>query len=218
MGSPAYEQAFKIGTTESVSNPYTISVPYPAATRYKAGETLDFAVILFGNAGIYGPDFVKAANDMCHEKLMNCTLANSELVFDRVWSDAGAENIPLCDEVLIKFMTPTEILVKKQAVCEIDFEAFVDSLFGRIADVINNYTDGEFVIPYALVARKPFVTAEYDIAPIAFLTSGQPINGFVGEIKYTGGITRYLPYIDLGSQIHIGKKTTRACGKYSFET
>ncbi|MDR0221894.1 MAG: CRISPR system precrRNA processing endoribonuclease RAMP protein Cas6, partial [Lachnospiraceae bacterium] len=42
-------------------------------------------------------------------------------------------------------------------------------------------------------------------------------DGFVGTVSYFGDVTRYLPYIDLGSQIHIGKKTTRACGEYVFE-
>ena len=42
-------------------------------------------------------------------------------------------------------------------------------------------------------------------------------NGIVGSVRYKGDITKYLPYIDLGSQIHIGKKTTRGCGEYEFE-
>ncbi|MDR1766105.1 MAG: CRISPR system precrRNA processing endoribonuclease RAMP protein Cas6 [Lachnospiraceae bacterium] len=51
-----------------------------------------------------------------------------------------------------------------------------------------------------------------DIKPSRFWTSGEPIEGFVGTVRYSGDVTRYLPYIDLGSQIHIGKKTTRGCG------
>ena len=86
----------------------------------------------------------------------------------------------------------------------------------EISGIIDNYSEENFVVRYALVAKKPFVTGEYNIKKVCFKTSGQPINGFMGAIKYTDAIARYLPYINLGSQIHIGKKTTRACEEYLF--
>jgi hypothetical protein len=217
MGSDAYERVFKIESAESIPNPYTMSVGYPSAPEYKTGDTLPFSVTLFGSACEYCDDIVAAAKQMCNRKLRNCVLADYGLEFDRVWSDAGAESIPPCDSLKISFVTPTEILSSKQAMSEITFEAFTDSLFGRINGIIDNYTDGEFIIPYALAAKKPFVQAEYNLEPINFHTSGQPIYGLIGSVRYIGNVTRYLPYIDLGSQLHIGKKTTRACGEYIFE-
>jgi hypothetical protein len=217
MGSAAYESVFKTETTESIPNPYTVSVQYPSAATYKPGDTLPFSVTLFGTACEHGDDIVTAAKQMCHGKLNDCVLTDFELEFDRVWSDAGAESIPPCDSVKISFVTPAEILSSKEPVNELTFETFVDSLFGRIGGVIDNYTYGEFVIPYALTYKKPFVQAEHNLEPIRFQTSGQPINGLKGSVRYNGNITRYLPYIDLGSELHIGKKTTRACGEYIFE-
>ncbi|MDR1193119.1 MAG: CRISPR system precrRNA processing endoribonuclease RAMP protein Cas6 [Peptococcaceae bacterium] len=154
---------------------------------------------------------------MCAGKLSNCVLEGGGLDYDRMWSDNGAETIPRCEELTINFLTPTEILSGKEPIREVDFNTLIDSLFGRIGGIIDNYTEGEFVIPYSLFARRPFVKAEYNLRPINFQTSGQPIYGFLGAVRYLGDVTRYLPYIDLGSQIHMGKKTTRACGEYSFE-
>jgi hypothetical protein len=37
-----------------------------------------------------------------------------------------------------------------------------------------------------------------------------------GEVTYKRYVTRHLPYFDLESQLHIGKKTTRGCGEYWF--
>jgi hypothetical protein len=215
--SPAFEQAFKIEAAVAVPNPYVISVPYPFAMQCQPGATLPFSVTLFGDACGFADDFVAAAKDMCRGKLKDCVLDTHELEYDQVWSDVGAENIPSCQELLVKFVTPTEILSSKNAVRELTFSIFVDSLFGRIADIIDHYTEGEFVIPYALVARKPRVEAQYRVKPLRFQTSGQTIDGFIGTVRYAGDVKRYLPYIDLGSQIHVGKKTTRACGEYSFE-
>jgi hypothetical protein len=217
MGAAAYERVFKIEANDSVPNPYTISTPYPARPRYAEGDTLEFSLILFGDACDYGADFATAAKEMCRGKMKNCVLQSCEIEYDRVWSDSGAESLLPCNEILIRFITPTEILSSKHPISELTFETFIDSLFGRIGGIIDNYTDTEFIVPYALFAKKPLVKAEYNLEPLHFQTSGQPINAILGTVKYSGDITRYLPYIDLGSQLHIGKKTTRACGEYIFE-
>jgi hypothetical protein len=217
LGSPAYERMFKINSAESIPNPYTISVPYPSKVCYKKDDALAFEITLFGLACEFGDDVTAAARDMCKGKLENCVTDGHELIYDREWSDAGAESMPYCGELTVHFLTPTEIHSGKEPLMEIDFNTFIDSLFGRISDIIGNYTDGELVIPYSLVARRPFVQAEYNLKSVEFKTSGQPIRAVTGRIKYSGDVTRYLPYIDLGSQTHIGKKTTRACGEYSFE-
>ena len=154
---------------------------------------------------------------MCDGKLSESEIIDIKHEYSREWSDAGAESIPHADLLKLRFRTPTEILSSKEPIAELDFSKFIDSLFGRIDGLINNYTENEFIIPYALVANKPLVKAESNLKPVRFQTSGQPINGFMGTVRYFGDITRYLPYIDLGGQIHIGKKTTRSCGEYSFK-
>ena len=99
---------------------------------------------------------------------------------------------------------------------EPDFAVLMDSLLGRIAAICDHYGPSEFVIPYALVAKKPYVNAKYDLKRVQINSNSQPVNGFVGKVTFFGDVTRYLPYIDLGSQLHIGKKTTRSCGEYNF--
>jgi hypothetical protein len=152
---------------------------------------------------------------MCSGKLQGPKFAKANQNYDRAWSEA--ETISLCDALTLTFITPTELLNGGEPNYEPDFGAVMDSLFGRIAAIVDNYGTEEFVIPYSLFANKPLVTAKYDLQIVHIKTNGQPINGFVGTISLRGDITLYLPYIDLGSQIHLGKKTTRSCGEYNFE-
>ena len=153
---------------------------------------------------------------MCKGRLENAICHSKRLEYDRVWSDNGADSIPYCDDLTVKFLTPAEILSSKEPVDKLSFSSFIDSLFGRISGLIDNYTDRQFIVPYSLVADKPYVRAEHTLKEITLKTSGQPIHSFIGTVRYYGDVTRYLPYIDLGSQTHIGKKTTRACGEYTF--
>ncbi|MDR1160595.1 MAG: CRISPR system precrRNA processing endoribonuclease RAMP protein Cas6 [Syntrophomonadaceae bacterium] len=213
----AYGSIFKSSSVVSIPNPYTISVPYPAKMDYRSGDELMFFITLFGSACDFGTNVITAAKNMCKGKITDCVCDYEGTEYERVWSDGGAESIPYCGKLTINFITPTEILSSKKPVTEVPFAALIDTLFGRIGDIIDNYTNGKFIIPYKLIAHKPYITTKTKLRPTYFQTSGQPIRGFLGSVTYFGDVTHYLPYIDLGSQIHIGKKTTRACGEYNFE-
>ena len=154
---------------------------------------------------------------MCNGKLANTALIEARREYSREWSDSNADTIPRSDGLTLNFITPTELLSRKQPVYEPDFSFFADSLFGRISAIIENYSDSDFIVPYSLIAKKPLINAKYDLRRIHINSANDPVNGFVGKIRYTGEVTRYLPYIDLGTQLHLGKKTTRSCGEFTFE-
>jgi hypothetical protein len=74
-----------------------------------------------------------------------------------------------------------------------------------------------FVIPAKFLLRKPFVTTEYHLKEVTIPQKGQPIHGAVGQVIYKGNMTEYIPYVDLCSQLHIGKQATRGCGGFIYE-
>jgi len=212
-----YDKVFKTSSESSIPNPFAISAPYPSKGSYFKGDTLEFFITLFGSACEYDDAISDAARLMCSGKLLGAELSEVECIYSCEWSDSGAESIAHCDLVNLEFISPTELISSKRPVFEPDFTTFIDSLFGRISSICDNYGKCEFVIPYSLIARKPQVSAVYDLKNVQINSNSHPINGFIGKIAYSGDLTRYLPYIDLGSQIHLGKKTTRSCGEFSFE-
>ena len=207
----------KVKEDESAPNPFVLFTPYPSKGEYKAGDELVFDITLFGIACRFEQQVIDASVLMNQGKLVNTQLIKCEQIYSHEWSDAGAEYIPHCEVLHIHFLTPAAILAEKQAVTQLDFSMFIDRLFWRIGAIIDKYGEDEFVLPYRLVSNKPYVKAECDLRKVSFQTSGQPILAVCGSIRYCGDVTRYLPYIDLGSQLHIGKKTTRSCGAYCFE-
>ena len=213
IGSPMYNDVFKVTKSESIPNPYVISVPYPGKGKYDIGDSITFYITLVGDACLYEEELVKTVKNMNMGKLENSECIDASIVFSSTWSDKGAESIPLCERLTVRFLSPTEILRKKAPILKPDFYDFIDSVFIRIGGIIDNYTSNLFVLPYSYITAKPFVTAEYDLKTVSLQTH----SGFTGTIRYYGDVTRYLPYIDLCGQIHIGKKTTRSCGEYEFE-
>ena len=92
------------------------------------------------------------------------------------------------------------------------------ALLHRNCRLCDLYGEGEFTLPYRLLARKPRIAAQFSTQRVAIPQDhGQRVDGIVGEITYEGEITRYLPYLDLGTKLHIGKKTTRGCGQFEIE-
>ena len=215
-GSSIYINIFKVSSVESIPNPYAISVPYPGKEKYEKGDCLNFHVTLFGYACDYTDELIQAVKGMNLGKLTNSECIDAQLVLSDNWSDEGAASIPKCEYLIVEFLSPTEILKNKSTVLKPGFSDFIDSLFGRVSGIIDNYTDEFFVLPYSYIVKKPNITAEYDLKNVSLKTGGQPINGFVGTVLYIGDVTRYLPYIDLGCLLHVGKKTTRSCGEYRF--
>ncbi|GHU34160.1 hypothetical protein FACS1894105_00440 [Clostridia bacterium] len=152
---------------------------------------------------------------------------NGELVFNdgefllepafAEWSDKNASTIERVTAIRINFLTPYEILQNDKLVAEPDFSLFTEALFSRIAAVADLYGESEFVLPYRLMYRKPFVQVKHNLKIVTLTQKKESVTGVYGSIDFIGEITRYVPYIDIGTQLHIGKKTTRGCGEYNFE-
>ena len=94
---------------------------------------------------------------------------------------------------------------------------FIHSLLGKISSLAKDYTQNDFVVPYEMIPNIPFVTTEKDLKPVSVQTGGKASNGFIGSVSLTGDLTRFIPYIDLGSQIQIGENTIYSCGEYNFK-
>jgi hypothetical protein len=203
----AYNAIFKVESGTSVPQPYTVDVDYPLA---RDADRFDFGISLFGYACDYREQIADIVCTMMPEFAIECT--DNDFA---VWSDEHADAIAAVSSLKVSFITP--LVLKDNA--KPDFSTVIDSIFGRVGDIIDSYTDGEFVLPYAVTHRKPFITAEYDLRDVSIELEKPPkIDGVVGSVTYHGvGLERYMPYFDIGSVLHAGKLTTRGCGLYEYE-
>jgi hypothetical protein len=200
---------------DSVPNPFVISFEWDKKYRYDPGDHLDFSITLFGKACLWKSEIIEAVSEMFQKKLSCLSLVGSDVAFVQEWSDEG--ELPQIEAVSIYLKTPLVFLSSKSLVSEIDFSSFIDSAFGRIAGITDTYGEAEFILPYSMTHRKPKIISENKLETVAIKQEKQPIVGLVGEIRFSGELTRYMPYLDLCSELHMGKMTTRGCGRYEFE-
>jgi hypothetical protein len=83
--------------------------------------------------------------------------------------------------------------------------------------MIDLYGKGEFIIPYGLVHRLLHIVARQNLRKVSIIDAKCTFEGFLGEVAYSGELTRLMPYIDLGSVMHMGKLKTRGFGQYTFQ-
>jgi hypothetical protein len=197
-----------------VPNPFVISFEWDKKNRYEAGDMLDFSITLIGTGCLWKDELIAAVGEMFQKKLSCLALDSVTVAYEQEWSDEG--QLPEVSTVAIHLKTPLVFLSSKALVTEIDFPSFIDSVFVRIAGINDTYGETEFVLPFSLTHRKPKIISENKLESVTIKQEKQPIVGLVGEIRFSGELTRYMPYLDLCSEIHMGKMTTRGCGRYEY--
>lgn len=226
-----YSQLFKpIGTHPEFDTspaPFTIGASQLNKSFITKGERLSFYISIFGNRLVYWKELVLSVIDMFRDKQegfnrsfdlisVSSVMEEKELwengdFIDRpmatVWSDCkegdyfGDYNREI--KVLVEFQSA--LLMKEKHKKNLNFGEFIDAVFYRIASITDLYEEKEFVIPYGMLYRKPYVKEKQ-------LDKGSKL-----AMIYSGICLKYLPYIEMGSHLHIGKKSTYGFGEYQYK-
>lgn len=233
-----YSNVFKSKyTTEylpTVPNPFTIDIG-KTKRIYISGDKLCFGVTLIGDAIYYCDNFIEAVKYAAEHNFGERNLP-VELVsvrdefsdallksaddfdteYDHIyaeWTDNNAQNE--ADHIHIEFLTP--FIYSNQNCENITFYEFMDRLFDRISAITDVYGDNEFVLPYNFAVHKNKIKTVCDLKPVIVKQKNKEYEASIGAIDFYGNLTRYIPYIILGQEIHFGKMTTRGFGQYKVD-
>lgn len=230
LNSCIYRKVFKplplSGEFTTQPAPFVLEVSGMNQTRIKKGRELSFCITVFGDRIRYWEEILLSAvavferDKESFNRSFSITEISSaienksiwrrgELISEplaALWSDSYENTRDMNKEEEIRLMVDFKsALLTKESHEYLSFQDFIDFLFYRAASIIDLYEDEEFIIPYRLLNRKPYVTTEY-------LRKGDK-----NKLIFTGRIAGYLPYIDIGSYLHLGKKSTYGFGEYTYE-
>ena len=127
------------------------------------------------------------------------------------------------DTLDLEFLTPTSIKVNGQWARTMTFEHLIRNLLRRIR-FLNYFHCGED-LDTEVDARALIEAAQSvrHISRLQWLQRGRyshrvkarvPMNGFMGNIRFEGDMTPFLPFICLGEHLHIGHHTAFGFGQY----
>ena len=145
------------------------------------------------------------------------------------WSDQG--DIPVTVSALsITFDKEAPLMVTTKSPSmdvHLPFTDFLHRVLQRVENICVDFSNGEQIITEweGMMARSSAISYKEvygSAAPFSILQIGRSKSGELrwivsGKIIYTGDLTEYMPYIDAGSVLHIGKSSSLAgTGRYEW--
>lgn len=128
-------------------------------------------------------------------------------------------------EITLDFNTPTEILDRNQPTRQLSFGLLIRSLLRRASLLAELHTGFKWALDYHAIIQA--ATDEVSVVKSSLLSSDwerysnrsqqrMKIQAFSGKVLYKGEIEPFLPLVQLGHYIHVGKKTSFGMGNYEI--
>ncbi|MEG2146825.1 MAG: CRISPR system precrRNA processing endoribonuclease RAMP protein Cas6 [Lachnospiraceae bacterium] len=242
-GGCSYAQCFCTpGNEGGAVNPFVLHALVHGKTAWKVGDVCTFDITLIGKTTSQAGVFLDALQDMGKrgwgasripfqlEQIIN---PDSKALFyscGKTWmrniqphSLTSSERTATA--ALVRFDTPLRILVKRELCRRLTFEIFVASLSRRVSLLSQAYTDKLVMWEWEEetlleAARKVKVSQEswrfQDFRRYSMNQDGHslPLPAMEGWVLYEGNLTPFIPLLEAGHILHIGKSSTIGFGHY----
>jgi CRISPR-associated endoribonuclease Cas6 len=128
------------------------------------------------------------------------------------------------DTLTLNFLTPTRIKYRDSYITNMEFHIMIRNLLRRVAMMMFFHCDTELKVDYTelITSAKNVDVQHWDLKWHDWerystrKNTEMRLGGFIGNVTYKGDFERFMPFIALGEQIHIGKSTTFGLGKYTI--
>jgi hypothetical protein len=241
----AYGYIFETSDNGNIPKPYVIEVPFEDKRGYQKGETLNFSLVLLGKAIDYLPYFIfsfielgkqgitkqnfKFSLNKVSDSFGNEIFKDNKIVSngkkltakDAVESD---KTKIVGDKLNLDFITPLRLTDNGNLVVKPDFEAIVKALTRRINAIAKYHCAID-----ETVNHLPFIdkakTIETFFSGLNWKDwtrysnrqkTTMEFGGLIGNIVFKGNFEEFIPYLIIGSHIHIGKNCVFGQGKYNI--
>ncbi len=240
----AYSYIFETTEFSQKPRPYIIEVPFNDKRSFKKGETIQFTIVLLGKAINYLPHFIFTFIELGKKgltkkqykfELVKVTDIDNNIVFQdnkiikkgKVLSwDEILKNTKLNikNKLTLDFTTPLRLSENNELVSDISFSLIIKKLLKRINDICEFHCDKFNKIETKTIIEKAksidIVLNNLEWKDWIRYSNRQKrkmlFGGLLGNITFKGDFKEFLPYIILGSYIHIGKNCTFGQGKYEI--
>lgn len=209
------------------------------------GDTIEFSFVLIGNACEFAKEVITAVSLMlqgniagninCFELVSAENYYTKEVYFERgqfleeikvwEWSDNPVD-IDGEQDVIIKFTQPVQIKLESKILKDnLPFYVLIKSILGRLTLLCSAYGKEDFSVDVEKLIEKAkevkvknssLKSCRFDVYS---RTTDEKIsmNAMTGSITYSGNMQMFLPYINIGSVLHVGNQTTKGLGGYLWK-
>ena len=241
-----FEGATQLRTYGDVPRPFVID-PLDTRGEYNRGESFKFRLTLIGRAIDYLPYFMVSFRELGEAgigrgrgRFQMSKVVNEEgesiydgetqivqnrsnaLRFDEIRYEAAS--LPH-DLLTVHLLNPARITHNGQLTDKLPFHLFWRRLIGRISALAYFHCGESLELDFkGLIAQAETVeTVESSLRWKDWTRYSSRQNqkmqfgGLVGSVIYAGDLAAFLPYVALGTYLHVGKNATFGLGKYRVE-
>ncbi|MFW6270157.1 MAG: CRISPR system precrRNA processing endoribonuclease RAMP protein Cas6 [Bacillota bacterium] len=238
-------QAEVRNNSQLVAPPYIINVPYTKnKKKYKKGELLELELTILGKAIDYLSYFVYAFEELGKEGLGQersaykiLYISNSEDIIYKngelqkeIEADTYVKDLEIpdirTDNIILDFTTPFRIekdgkLLRRN----FSFELILRNILRRLDSITYFYLGYKLELDFhSWIKKARNVKQEgenlnfYDNIRYSRHSKRKIwMGGYTGTLEFSGNITPFIPFLQLGSIVHIGKKCVFGMGGYSLK-
>jgi hypothetical protein len=236
----------------NIPRPFVLDPPLDGRTRYRCGDRLEVGLVLLGRAIHFLPYFLVAFQALGQAGLGATRgrftveelhavhpLSGAEALVYKMGQqfrgdtdltigfpearEAGAR-MPVQDEIILQFLTPTRLVDNERLVAKPDFSVLIRSLLRRISSLAYFHCGERWDLDFRQAkedaSRVTLVRSDlrwWDWQRYSARQQTQmKLGGFVGQVTYRGPLGSFLPLLLLGSAIHVGKACTFGHGRYEI--
>ena len=238
-----FEGAQQLRTYGDVPRPFVID-PLDTRGEYRVGESFSFQLTLIGRAIDYLPYFLASFRELGEIGigkgrgrflLARVLTEGGESVYDGETQMVHNRNNTVSfgeirdntaslpnDRLTLDLLNPTRITHGGQLTGKLPFHLFWRRLIGRIS-ALSYFHGGESLeLDFkGLIAEAETVNTVQSSLRWKGWTryssrqnQKMQLGGLIGSVSYTGDLAAFLPFVVLGTFLHVGKNATFGLGKY----
>ncbi len=198
-------------------------------TQYGPGETLEFGLILVGRITELLPHFVLSFDRLAEAGL---GLNRARCRLERVEQLAPLSQFAIQNpqsQVLVRFLTPTDLVFEEKQVREPEFHHLVRRLRDRLNALATFYCGGPLQLDFQGLAKRARDVGclrrdlHWEERQRRSARTGRrhSIGGFLGESLFgaptADAFAEFLPLLHLGQYLHVGKHAVWGNGWYEIQ-
>ena len=220
-------------------HPFVIEPPLDPKREFREGEELTFGLVLIGRAIDCLPYFIFTFEELGRIGLGR---GKGKYLLKEVQDEQGKViyrgqekclregfliinpadfDPPSSSSLTLHFLTPTRIKYQENLTKDLEFHILMRALLRRIFLLSYFHCDKRKPDFSNLITASQKIKTEkqnlmwYDWERYSSRQDRRmKLGGFVKEITYSGDLEEFLPFLLLGSYIHVGKGATFGLGKY----
>ena len=238
-----FEGATQLRTYGDVPRPFVID-PLDTRGEYRQGESFVFRLTLIGRAIDYLPYFLVSFRELGEIgigkgrgrfQLTQVLTDGGESIYDGdtqmvhnrnnalSFDDIQQETASLpTDQLTVHLLTPARITHEGQITDKLPFHLFWRRLIGRISALGYFHCGESLSLDFkGLIAQAETVRTVqtglrwHDWTRYSSRQNQKmQLGGLIGSVTYAGDLEAFLPFVALGTFLHVGKNATFGLGKY----